>query len=79
MVELIDEGRAQLPQLSIAPMGQTLSVSRSAYYRWQAPGAATDPDMAVRDQIQRIALEDASVWLPTHHPRAAAGRHRGQP
>ena len=57
MVELIDEGRAQLPQLSIAHMCQTLSVSRAAYDRWQAPGAATDPDVAVRDQIQRIALE----------------------
>jgi putative transposase len=38
-------------------MGQTLSVSRAAYDRWQAPGAAPDPDMAVRDQIQCIALE----------------------
>jgi putative transposase len=57
MVELIDEGRVQLPRLSIARMCQTLSVSRAAYYRRHATGAATDPDMAVRDQIQRIALE----------------------
>jgi putative transposase len=57
MGELIGAGREPRPQLSIAHLCQTLSVSRAAYYRWQSPGAVTNPDMAVRDQIQHIALE----------------------
>ena len=32
-------------------------VSRAGFYRWKAEAPAADPDMALRDEIQRIALE----------------------
>lgn len=32
-------------------------VSRAGFYRWKAQGPSADPDMELRDQIQRIALE----------------------
>ena len=32
-------------------------VSRAGYYRWQHTPAAVDPDLDLRDEIQRIALE----------------------
>jgi transposase InsO family protein len=32
-------------------------VSRAGFYRWKAEEPAADPDMELRDQIQRIALE----------------------
>ena len=32
-------------------------VSRPGFYRWKAEEPAADPDMELRDQIQRIALE----------------------
>jgi hypothetical protein len=32
-------------------------VSRAGYYRWQDAPPAVDPDLDLRDEIQRIALE----------------------
>ena len=32
-------------------------VSRAGFYRWKAQGPSADPDMELRDEIQRIALE----------------------
>jgi transposase InsO family protein len=39
-------------------------VSRAGYYRWQQAGPAVDPDMDLRDEIQRIALESPSYGWP---------------
>jgi putative transposase len=43
--------------LSIARQCQVLALSRAAYYRRRAGGQEPTPDIALRDQIQRIALE----------------------
>jgi len=32
-------------------------VSRAGFYRWKAYGPSADPDMELRDEIQRIALD----------------------
>jgi len=32
-------------------------VSRAGFYRWKAQAPSADPDMELRDEIQRIALE----------------------
>jgi hypothetical protein len=32
-------------------------VSRAGFYRWKAQAPSADPDMELRDDIQRIALE----------------------
>jgi transposase InsO family protein len=39
-------------------------VSRAGYYRWQHATPAVDPDMDLRDEIQRIALEFSSYGWP---------------
>jgi len=39
-------------------------VSRAGYYRWQDMPPAVDPDMDLRDEIQRIALESPSYGWP---------------
>jgi hypothetical protein len=57
MLELITEGAEASHSLSIVRMCQVLSVSRAAYYPSHAPGPTVDASMALRDQIQRIALE----------------------
>jgi transposase InsO family protein len=47
-------------------------VSRAGYYRWQDAPPAVDPDLDLRDEIQRIALESPSYgW-----PRVTAELHR---
>jgi len=56
MCELIAQSKQQAG-LSVAAMCQALGISRATYYRWQSEGPLTDRDMALRDQIQRIALE----------------------
>jgi transposase InsO family protein len=39
-------------------------VSRAGYYRWQDAPPAVDPDLDLRDEIQRIALESPSYGWP---------------
>ncbi|HEY7390269.1 MAG TPA: IS3 family transposase [Bryobacteraceae bacterium] len=39
-------------------------VSRAGYYRWQHATPAVDPDMDLRDEIQRVALEFSSYGWP---------------
>ena len=47
-------------------------VSRAGYYRWQDTPPTVDPDLDLRDEIQRIALESPSYgW-----PRITAELHR---
>jgi transposase InsO family protein len=43
--------------LSVARMCESLSVSRSDYYRWQGRILEAEDDLELRDEIQRIALE----------------------
>jgi putative transposase len=57
MLELITEGAEASHSLPIVQMCQVLSVSRAAYYRSNTPGPTSDASMALRDQLQRIALE----------------------
>jgi putative transposase len=54
---LITEGAEASHSLSIVQMCQALSVSRAADYRRHSPGPSPDVKMALRDRIQRIALE----------------------
>ena len=39
-------------------------VSRAGYYRWQSTPPVADPDLDLRDEIQRIALEFPSYGWP---------------
>lgn len=39
-------------------------VSRAGFYRWQQSSAAVDPDVDLRDEIQRVALESPSYGWP---------------
>lgn len=39
-------------------------VSRAGFYRWQSSAAAVDPDVDLRDEIQRVALESPSYGWP---------------
>jgi transposase InsO family protein len=43
--------------LSVAHMCQLLGLNRAEYYRWCAAVDVQDPAMALRDQLQRLALE----------------------
>jgi putative transposase len=75
MVELIEEGREQSPQLSIARLCQTLAGSRAAYYRREPLGPTVAPDMEAREQIQNIALEmPAYGYRRITHERQRRGR-----
>lgn len=61
-----------LPLGKLCQLGQ---VSRAGFYRWWKPRPADDPDLAVRDEMQRIALE-----FPCYGSRriAAELQRRGQ-
>lgn len=54
---LIAQERQREHQLPLAQMCRVLSVSRAGCYRGGAGGIAADPDLTVRDGMQRIALE----------------------
>jgi putative transposase len=43
---------------------QLAQVSRAGYYRWHDAPPAADPDLDLRDEIQRIALESPSYGWP---------------
>lgn len=43
--------------IALSELCRLTQVSRAGFYRWKAEAPATDPDMELRDQIQRIALE----------------------
>jgi putative transposase len=44
-------------KLSVVGMCQSAGVSRAGYYRSQLESAVRDPDMELRDEIQKIAVE----------------------
>jgi transposase InsO family protein len=43
--------------LALGELWRLTEVSRAGFYRWRNQEPAADPDMVLRDQIQRIALE----------------------
>ena len=43
--------------LALGELCRLTEVSRAGFYRWRNQEPAADPDMVLRDQIQRIALE----------------------
>ncbi|HKV80414.1 MAG TPA: IS3 family transposase [Candidatus Sulfotelmatobacter sp.] len=43
--------------IPVCELCRLTEVSRAGFYRWKAAAPATDPDMELRDEIQRIALE----------------------
>ena len=43
--------------MALGELCRLAEVSRAGFYRWKTEAAAADPDMELRDQIQRIALE----------------------
>ena len=66
--------------LTIARMVELGQVSRSGFYRFDddaKPGP--DPDMELRDAIQRIALEWPSYGPATDHGGTAPARLEGEP
>lgn len=43
--------------IALSELCRLTEVSRAGFYRWKVEAPAADPDMELRDQIQRIALE----------------------
>jgi len=58
--------------LPIASIFETLELSRATHYRHQSSGAPSDPDLELRDHIQRLALE----WPQYGYRRITAELHR---
>lgn len=58
--------------LPLAALLETLNLSRATYYRHQASPRPADPDMELRDQVQRVALE----WPQYGYRRITAELHR---
>ncbi len=50
--------------IALERLCQLAQVSRAGYYRWQDASPAADPDLDLRDEIQRIALESPSYGWP---------------
>jgi putative transposase len=57
MYQLMAEQVEQESGLAISHLCQAFSLSRADYYRWQQTVEPLDPDLELRDQIQRIVLE----------------------
>lgn len=58
--------------LPVASLFETLALSRATHYRHLASPLPAEPDMELRDHIQRLALE----WPCYGHRRITAGLHR---
>jgi len=58
--------------LPLATICDTLALSRATYYRQQAKAELADPDVALRDHLQRLALE----WPQYGSRRITAALHR---
>jgi transposase InsO family protein len=50
--------------IALERLCQLAQVSRAGYYRWHDAPPAADPDLDLRDEIQRIALESPSYGWP---------------
>jgi transposase InsO family protein len=72
MMRLAAQQLADGVQLPVAALLETLALSRATHYRHLASPLPADPDMELRDQIQRLALE----WPQYGYRRITAELHR---
>jgi putative transposase len=72
MLRLAAQQLADGVQLPVAALLETLELSRATHYRHLASPLPADPDMALRDHIQRLALE----WPQYGYRRITAELHR---
>jgi transposase InsO family protein len=72
MLKLTAQQLADGVQLPVASLFETLALSRATHYRHLASPLPADPDMELRDHIQRLALE----WPQYGYRRITAELHR---
>jgi transposase InsO family protein len=72
MLELATQQLAGGLQLPVAALCETLSLARATHYRHLANPFPADPDMELRDHLQRLALE----WPQYGYRRITAELHR---
>ena len=72
MLKLATQQLADGSQLPVAALLETLSLARATHYRHLANPLLADPDMELRDHIQRVALE----WPQYGYRRITAELHR---
>jgi transposase InsO family protein len=72
MLKLTAQQLADGVQLPVASLFETLALSRATHYRHLASPLSADPDMELRDHIQRLALE----WPQYGYRRITAELHR---
>ena len=72
MRDIADQWIAHDGALPVVSVLTTLGLSRATYYRRQAEAGLTDPDLELRDHIQRLALE----WPQYGYRRITAQLHR---
>ena len=57
MCNLVAQALASPNALPLSAICETLALSRATYYRQQAQAEGADPDIELRDHIQRLAVE----------------------
>jgi len=72
MLQLAAQALASPNALPLSAICDTLALSRATYYRQPAQAQASDPDLELRDHIQRLALE----WPQYGYRRITAELHR---
>lgn len=72
MMKLAAQQISDDTQLPLTSLFETLALSRATHYRYLADPLSTDPDMELRDHIQRIALD----WPQYGYRRITAELHR---
>jgi hypothetical protein len=65
--------------MTVARMCQLGQVSRAGFYRFDPGKEREDPDMDLRDEIQRIAVRVPLLWPTADHRRATAARVESKP
>jgi putative transposase len=72
MLKLAAQQISNDTQLPLTSLLETLALSRATHYRYLASPVLTDPDLELRDHIQRIALD----WPTYGYRRITAELHR---
>ena len=72
MRRLVSQHISDQVQLPVAAIFETLDLSRATYYRQRTSAPQPDPDIELRDHIQRIALD----WPCYGYRRITAELHR---
>jgi transposase InsO family protein len=72
MIHLAAQSLLTPDALPLSAICETLGLSRATYYRQQAKAEVGDPDVELRDQIQRLALQ----WPQYGYRRLTAELHR---